>query len=164
MNAIELLRGALQGTEHFTSTLVKDLRDRPLLQPTINGGNHALWLLGHLALTEGSIPQILFGEPNPVAHWAPLFAPGTQPKLDASAYPSFDELLSAFQDLRRKNIKLLDRLTEKDLDRRPANVPPGFEDIMQTIGQTLLVISLHTMFHRGQMADVRRAAGLPPTR
>ena len=30
------------------------------------GGNHPLWALGHLAVIEGGIPQILFGEKNAV--------------------------------------------------------------------------------------------------
>src|SRR5688572_13592990 len=166
MNRIELIRWALQMTDGATAQLVEGLRDVPLTPSTPGGkggdGNHALWSLGHLAVIEGGIPNILLGEPNPVEHWWPLFGTGTQPKADASAYPSFDEVLRTFRDLRAKNLKLLDQIGDAGLDRKPKNVPPGFEDAMTTCGQTLLLIALHNMVHYGQIADARRVAGLKP--
>jgi hypothetical protein len=162
MNRVDLIRWAMQMTEQGTAALVEELRHAPLTQPTSRGGNHPLWVLGHLAFLEGGIPHVLFGEPNPVAHWAPLFASGTQPKTDASAYPSFDELLATYRDLRARNLRLLDEIGDAGLDRVPKHVPPGFEDAMTTAGQTLLLITLHNMVHYGQIADARRVAGLKP--
>src|SRR5690349_10021427 len=72
-----------------------------------NGGNHAMWIVGHLAVIEGDIPAIVFGEQNPVEHWRPLFGIGTQPKNEAGAYPPFDEVLARYRDLRARNLKLL---------------------------------------------------------
>ena len=69
MKAIDLIRWALQMTDESTARLVEDMRDRPLTRPTSRGGNHALWVLGHLAVIEGMIPHTVFGEPNPVQHW-----------------------------------------------------------------------------------------------
>ncbi len=162
MNRIELIRWALQMTDQATARLVQDMREAPLTQPTSRGGNHPLWVLGHLAYIEGSIPHTLLGEENPVEHWAPLFAPGTQPTADPGAYPPFDEVLATYRDLRARNLKLLEGIGEAGLDRVPKNVPPGFEEVMTTFGQTLLLISLHNMVHYGQIADARRAAGRKP--
>ena len=50
----------------------------------------------------------------------------------------------------------------KGLDATPEFIPPGFEDAMKTTGRALLLIALHQMVHYGQLADARRAAGLPP--
>jgi hypothetical protein len=97
-----------------------------------------------------------------VTHWKSLFAAGTQPMTDASAYPSFDEVMSKYRELRAYNLKLLEQIGEDDLDRKPKNVPPGFENMMTSFGQTLLLITLHNMFHSGQLADVRRVAGFKP--
>ena len=44
----------------------------------------------------------------------------------------------------------------------PKKVPPGFEELMTTFGQTLLLLTLHNMVHYGQIADARRVAGLKP--
>jgi uncharacterized damage-inducible protein DinB len=92
----------------------------------------------------------------------PLFAPGTVPKADAAAYPPFDEVLRTYRELRARNLKLLDQVGEAGLDRAPKHVPPGFEGVMQTFGQTLLLITLHNMVHYGQIADARRVAGRKP--
>ena len=162
MKAIDLIRWALQKTDAWATGAAEDLRDVPLLQPTPRGGNHPLWILGHLALVEGSIPHILFGEPNPVERWRPLFDQGTQPTTDASAYPPFEEVLSTYRDLRAKNLARLESIGEAGLDSAPASIPPGFEDEMSTKGHTLLVIALHQMVHVGQLTDVRRASGREP--
>jgi hypothetical protein len=164
MKASDLIRFAMQLTDEGTAALVADMRDAALTQPTDGGrgGNHTLWCLGHLAWIEGGIPKILFGEPNPVEHWAPLFASGTQPRGDASLYPSFDEVLATYRDLRKRNLRLLDELGDDALDRVPKDIPPGFEDAMKTFGHTLLLITLHNMVHYGEIAVARRAAGRKP--
>ena len=60
-----------------------------------------------MAVSAGGIPQILFGEKDPVEHSKPLFAPGTQPMNDASADPAFDEVLGTYHDIRAINLILL---------------------------------------------------------
>ncbi len=163
MNAIDLIRWALKMTGEGTAALVEDMRGAALTQPTSRGGNHPLWCLGHQAYLEAGIPKILFGAPaNPLKHWAPIFAPGTQPTTDAGAYPPFDEVLGAYRDVRAGTLRLLEEIGEAGLDRRPRAVPPGFEDAMRTFGHTLLLLTLHNMVHYGQIADARRAAGRKP--
>ena len=166
MKAIELIRWAMELTDEGTARIVADLRENPLTKNTPGGkagdGNHAIWLLGHLAYIEGSIPRSLFGEPNPVEHWAPLFAAGTQPQADAKVYPSFDEVLTTYRNLRKTNLKRLDEIGEAGLDRVPKNPPPGFEGMMKTFGHTFLLIALHNMVHYGEIADARRVAGYKP--
>lgn len=159
MQASDLIRAALKLADQGMMTLLDDIKDAPLTQPTPKGGNHPLWVLGHIVLVEGSIPQVLFGEPNPVAHWRPLFGPGTEPSTDPGVYPSIDELLRTYRDLRARNLQILDRLDEDDLDRPTVGAPKGLEEILSTFGQTFLVVALHQMNHRGQIADCRRAAG-----
>jgi uncharacterized damage-inducible protein DinB len=166
MRAVDLIRWAMALTEQQTERLVADLRAAPMTRSTPGGkggdGNHAIWTLGHLCVVEGSIPEILLGEPNPVGHWKPLFFIGSQPSDDASLYPTFDELLGTYRRLRAANAALLERLGEAGLDRQPAAVPPGFEDLMKTFGQTILLVALHNMLHLGQVADMRRVVGLKP--
>ena len=166
MQSIELIRWAMELTGGHTAQLAEDLRNSPLTRNTPGGkageGNHAIWLLGHLSFIEGNLASALFGEPNPVERWAPLFAPGTKPEVDANKYPSFDEVLKTFRDLRARNLKLLDEIGDSGLDRVPKSPPPGFEQLMKTFGHTFLLITLHNMMHNGEIADARRVAGFKP--
>lgn len=162
MKAIDLIRHSLRMTDDALVTLVSDLREAPLTQPTSAGGNHPLWILGHLAVVEGSLHEALLGEPNPVESWKPLFGMGTEPTTDAAVYPSFDEVLGRFRELRQETLRLLDEFGDEGLDPPPKVIPSGFEEAMQTRGHAFLLLALHQMVHYGQVADVRRVAGLKP--
>src|SRR5678816_170256 len=102
MKAIDLIRNAMHMCDQATFGLIEDMRDAPLTQPTPRGGNHPLWVLGHITFVEAGVPTILFGEPHPLERWAPLFAPGAEPTKDASAYPPFDEVLRAYREARAR--------------------------------------------------------------
>ncbi len=162
MKTIDTIRATMEMCDQATIGLIEDMRDAPLTQPTPRGGNHPLWVLGHLTFIEANIPAVLYGESNPLAHWAPLFAPGTEPTTDAGAYPPFDEVLRVYRESRARNLKLLDQIGEAGLDRPTKAPPKGLEQALGTVGRTFLTIALHQMNHRGQVADARRAAGRKP--
>jgi hypothetical protein len=170
MKAIDVIRMALQMTDESTAALAADMRDAPLTRPISrdgnSSGNHPLWILGHLAFIEGSIPGILLGPekggPNPVERWAHLFATGTEPKDDPGLYPSFDEVLSALRSQRARTLQLLEEVGDAGLDRVPIAPPPALADAMTTFGQAFMLLALHQMVHYGQVADARRVAGVKP--
>ena len=166
MKAIDSIRWAMQFTDQGLARVVDGLAAAPLTRPTPSAkggdGNHPLWSIGHLCVIEGGLRNIIRGEPNPVGHWWPLFGTGTQPSDDATVYPPFEEVLKQFHASRAYNLKLLEEIGEAGLDAKPINVPPGFENAMSSVGQTFLLIALHTMVHYGQVTDARRAAGLKP--
>jgi|SRR5436190_20807411 len=162
MKALDLIHWSLEFTEAGLTRLVSDMRDKPLTQPTSVGGNHPIWVLGHLAWVEGAIPAILFGEPNPVEHWKPIFGGGSTPTTNAADYPSFDEVLQTYLDLRAKNIRRLEEIGEAGLDAAPKNVPEPFKDVMTSVGKTYLLLALHQNVHYGEVCDARRVAGLKP--
>lgn len=162
MKTIDLIRGALTMGDKVTSKFADDLRDAPLTRVVTPHGNHPLWIMGHLAFIEGAISQVMFGESNPAGAWEPLFGMGSTPTDNAADYPSYDEVLKTYRDLREKNVAKLEEVGEDGLDAAPKAVPPGFENEMRTIGQTYLTIAMHQMLHAGQLTDVRRAAGRKP--
>jgi uncharacterized damage-inducible protein DinB len=162
MKAIDLIRAAMQRCERATMQLIEDMRDAPLTQPTPRGGNHPLWVLGHLTFIEAGLPRILFGEPHPLERWAPIFAPGIEPSMDPSAYPPFDEVLKAYHTARARNLQILEQLGDAGLDQPTKSPPAGLEQAMRTAGETFLLMAMHQMNHRGQVADARRAAGRKP--
>ena len=161
MKAIDAVRAALRMND-ISMRFIEDMRDAPLTQPMSAGGNHPLWVLGHLAHSEAAFRQGMVGEPNPLEHWTPLFGGGSVPKADASLYPTFDEVHRAYREQRAASLKLLDEIGDAGLGQRPTNPPPGLEDVFDTVGATFLLMTQHHWFHCGQVADARRAAGRKP--
>ena len=116
-------------------------------------------MLGHLAFVEGLTYEILSDTENPAGDWAPLFAADTIPTADASKYPSLAEVRERYVGLRQRNLKLLDSLSEADLDKPTLKQPKRVEKHFATYGKALLTLALHQMTHRGQITDAIRSAG-----
>jgi hypothetical protein len=127
--------------------------------PTPNGGCHPLWVLGHLTLVEGMIPAALFAEENPAAEWQQYFGENSEAIADARAYPPFAQVREKYLQLRERNLKILESLTEADLDKPTKAPPKGREREFATYGQSFLVLALHQTMYRGNLTDARRAAG-----
>jgi uncharacterized damage-inducible protein DinB len=163
MKTTDFIRMAMERSANTALALVEDMRDAPLTFPTAQGGNHPLWILGHIAVAEGKVIQeIMLGGTNPLAHWMGLFGFGSQPVAEAARYPSFDQVLQSFQEVRAQSLQALDSLTDNDLEKPSKACPPQFKPFVGTIGQCLQQIILHPMYHAGQASDARRMAGRKP--
>ena len=138
------------------------MNDAPFVQPGSFGGNHAMWILGHVTVAEGRLHKILFGSPNPAEHWKPLFDWGSEPKADPSAYPPFDEVLQTYRRLRAKTLAFLDEIGEQGLDQPTKIAPPGLEAAFATVGTAVMTVAMHQTFHSGEAAVARRASGQRP--
>jgi hypothetical protein len=159
MQTKEAILYALTLSDRAVLSVIDEMGDAPTTFPTPNGGCHPLWVLGHLALVEGSIPAVLFGKPNPAAEWQPIFGDKSQPVSDRAAYPSFAEVRAKYAQLRESNLKLLESFSEADLDKRTEAPPKGREKEFDTYGRSFLTLALHQMLHRAHVTDARRAAG-----
>jgi hypothetical protein len=165
MKTVDFIRLSLDASARATLMLIEDMKDQPLTFPTPKGGNHPLWVLGHLAWVEGNvIQQIMLGRPNPVADWTSLFGIGTEVSAEASRYPAFAEVDKAFQNVRAATLKALEPLGDADLDQPSKGCPPEFKEFLGTYAGCFRVVIFNTMHHRGQVADARRAAGRKPLR
>jgi hypothetical protein len=152
---------AIRTTLKFSDMGIKYLAtmaDAPLLRPGPWGGNHAMWIAGHLAVVEGRLQQILHGGPNPGHHWTPLFVWGSEPTDDPAAYPPFDEVLAKFQELRAQTHAFLDEFGDAGLDRPTKCQPPGFTGF-ETAGAAITIIAGHAIGHLGGLTVCRAAAG-----
>ena len=96
MKALDAIRTVLMFSDKGMKYL-GEMSDAPLLRPGPWGGNHAMWIAGHLTVVEGRLHQMLHGTPNPVHHWKPLFDWGSEPVDDLAAYPPFEEVLRTFK-------------------------------------------------------------------
>jgi hypothetical protein len=157
MKAIDAIRTTLRFSDMGIKYLAT-MADAPLLRPGPWGGNHAMWIAGHLAVVEGRLQQVLHGGPNPVHHWKPLFDWGSEPVDDPAAYPSFEEVLGRFGELRGRTHAFLDEFGDAGLDRPTKSQPPGF-DGFETAGAAITIIAGHAIGHLGGLTVVRAAAG-----
>ena len=163
MNTIEFIKMGLEVSKNLTLGLIDDMKDAPLTQPTSNGGNHPLWILGHLAYSEANVVHhIISGNENPLIGWKDIFGGGSEPVADANHYPSFDELRQKFEEVRAHTLKVLSTLSADDLDAPSKNCPPEREGFFGTVGQCFAVLILHPAMHRGQVADARRMVSREP--
>ena len=158
MHTKDAIAFALTVSNRAVLSVIDDMSAAPTTFPTPNGGCHPLWVLGHLALIEGSIPAILTGEPNPVDDWRRYFGQDTEPVADPAAYPPFAEVRDTYVRLRERNMALLASLSDADLDKPSAAPPKEREREFATYGSSFLVLALHQMLHRSHVTDARRAA------
>jgi len=132
------------------------------LHPT---SNHVLWTLGHLACTyawfattidakaaEGSGPHCLpeaFGK---------QFGMGSKPSGDASVYPPLAEMRRKYDESFAAYLKMVEGLTEADAWGPCASDTGGFASSKLDAAYKC---AWHDGWHLGQIADLRRALGLP---
>ena len=159
MQTKETIQFALNVSNGAVLSVIDKMGDAPTTFPTPNGGCHPLWVLGHLTIVEGMVPEVLFGDKNPVAEWQKYFGENSEPIDDLSAYPPFAEVRAKYAELRQRNLKILDSLSEEELDRPTKAPPKGREQEFATFGRSFLVLALHQTMHRGNVTDARRAAG-----
>lgn len=159
MNTLDFIRTQMEMSKSWVMGLAADIQDAPLTLPTSNGGNHPLWIVGHLAYSEANIISVLAqGKENPLLEWKDLFGKDSQPVNDASHYPSYPDVLARFETVRADTLAYLDTLSEEDLNK-PSNAAEEMQGYFGTIGKCLAVLTTHLAFHGGQIADARRAAG-----
>ncbi len=160
MKAIDLIRFQIEMSYNMTAGLLADMLDAPMTFPTPNGGNHPIWVAGHLAYSEANLVYHIIGnETNPLIDWKSLFGGGSQPTDDAESYPPLGDLLAKWEEVRAHTLQVLDSLSDADLDKPSANPPEGREDFFGTVGKVFSMIGSHPLMHRGQVSDSRRAAG-----
>lgn len=163
MKTIDYIKMGIETSMNITIGLIDDMKDAPLTQPTSKGGNHPLWVLGHLAYSEANIVNhIILGNENPLIGWKEMFGSSSEPVAEADRYLPWDEVRQKFDEVRTHTSSVLESLSDDDLDQPSKNCPPGRENFMGTVGQCLLVLALHPAMHRGQVADARRMAGRKP--
>ncbi len=163
MQTIDFIRTGLETSRNLTLSLIDDMRDAPFTQPTAKGGNHPLWVLGHLTFVEAALVEnVMLGNDNPLSEWQEFFAQSTQPSVEADRYPSWDDVRQKSDEVRARTLSVLSEFSDADLNNPSKNCPPGREQMLGTLASCLLVLTLHPAMHRGQVADARRMLGREP--
>ena len=162
MKTREFIQLSLTMSKNWTTQLLESMKTEPLTQPTSQGGNHPLWVVGHLVHAESFLlDECMQGKSHRFPEFQELFGVGTEPQSDATKYPGIDQLLSSYDDVRNDTLAYLDSLSEEDLDKK-SHAPEEMADFFGTIAKCFSALVVHTSFHAGQVADARRAAGHEP--
>jgi hypothetical protein len=152
--AIEVLKF----TRAMTDKLYQDFPEGKLTHQPSPTDNHALWVLGHLAITDAWYCGMVgaSGASMPDGYEA-LFGMGSKPVSDASKYPKLSEVRKVYEANRAAMLDWLQKASATELGASLAEKTGGF---MSDPLDGALKLSWHEGWHGGQVASVRKALGL----
>jgi hypothetical protein len=153
LNALTYIRGML-------NDMLDDLDDGQMLHQPTPGCNHALWIIGHLALCDDQYRSRMGGGPGRTPEdWAELFGFGSQPLPHATDYPPIAQVRTALADCRRD---LLHWLGGKDAAALQEELPTRWRAFAPTYAALPASVAAHEALHVGQLTVVRKSLGVIP--
>lgn len=150
--------GFVRWTRVITLQLLNDWPADKWTFQRFPGDNHALWVMGHLAVTDAWIASEagVAGAAVPEAYHK-LFGMGSKPSANAADYPSADEVRSVFSEVRGKLLAWYESAGDAQLSASLKEKTGGFaNDVLDAFNK----IAWHEGWHSGQVATLRRALGL----
>jgi len=128
--------------------------EESLRQPAPHS-NHAVWIFGHMIRCRASVLKFIGREGEFERTWLPLFNRGEKLR-EASAYPSWQELLEAWNEVTPILHKALDEISPELLDRpSPEGVPSADKKISGLIN----FFAYHEAYHAGQLGYITKWLG-----
>ncbi|HEY7089811.1 MAG TPA: DinB family protein [Tepidisphaeraceae bacterium] len=160
MQCKQLIRTGLTQSDTIVQGYLQDLTDGELLARPCKDANHIAWQLGHLIKAEH-----YFGERVSPGSMRPLpvgfgdqYNKQTCASDDGGKFLNKAQYLELMKQVRADTLKLVDKLSDSDLDKPVDKVPP----FIKTAGEALLFNGSHWLMHAGQWAVTRRTLGRPP--
>jgi len=157
----EVLADQLKRTREWTLMLVADLTGDEWTFQSSAGGQHALWLCGHMTTAqEYLIFQVCLTDPKLDASFRDHFPIGTAIKSKAEySWPAPAEVLAKMaeiQELTENAVRPMeDALLDEPAFGRDGSKHPHFDTKLSAVGHAVR----HEAFHAGQIASLRKAMG-----
>jgi hypothetical protein len=123
------------------------------------GANHALWIVGHLALVDNNVLGKFFDKMIETPIYKEKFGRQSQPSPKAADYPAPEEVVEFFRERRRTLLASIEQFPASDFDN---SVPPGLPPFVENAGQMFAFVATHEALHSGQLSMSRRSLGHPP--
>ena len=140
--------------EPFLYQALNGLTEDELRRAPSDRNNNMLWVAGHIAQTRATVLSFL-GDPVDTG-WGKRFDRGAA-LVDASQYPTADEIERVMRDVSPRLNAKLTSLTD-DVLTRPASIQvPG----TTTLSDELAFFALHESYHVGQLSFIRKSPGYP---
>ena len=161
MNTKDLIRQTIATTDSVWQGYLSDLSDSDLLHRPVDGANHINWQLGHLIVAEHNLcdPVAPGAMPALPEGFAAKYGKDTADSDDARSFESKESLLAVQAEQRAGLLKILDGLSDEDLDK-PG--PEAMRSFFPNFASLILSADFHWMMHAGQWAITRRSLGKPP--
>jgi len=151
---------SLEFARQATLKLLEGLPEQGFTHQPVAGGNHVLWVLGHLAATDDFfLTRLANRESGLPQQWGALFGMGSTPTSDAAAYPSREEVLQRLAERREALVQWFRSLSDADLAR---TLPDDFSEFAPDYASLPTRIAWHEGLHAGQISTVRKSLGLKP--
>ena len=152
--------GALAFSRKVTLGLLEDIPEDKLTHQPTPGANHAIWIMGHIALTDQFFLSNVGQRPvTNLDAWKDLFFMGSRPRADLSDYPPPAEIRCCLEASREELIAWF-----KSLDRVQLTtpLPKGFEGFGPLHANLMTSTAVHEGLHAGQLTVVRKGLGIAP--
>ncbi len=149
-----------QGSRLLIEKFTADLTDAEYYAVPVPGGNHAAWILGHIAATEDYLTNKLAGQTlrlAPEIHT--LFNGRSTCRPDAGLYPKRDEIDRMFKEVRAASMQILEQFDDRRWSEpSPEGVPQA---LAPTVGAAWALSGTHPFWHIGQLTVNRTALHKP---
>jgi len=157
---VELAVAQLSGSRKFLLGLVETLEDSQLTTRVGGVGNHAIWVLGHIAFADDLFVSEFRGEASslPEGH-VEQFGQGSVPSGKSTDYPSRDEMLKRLADAREHLIEWVKTLEgDAAWQEAPESIKPLTPDAISAA----FTLTQHEFLHAGQLTTIRSSLGMKP--
>lgn len=160
MNAKEHAVTVLNFARDQTNQLLEDIPQDKFLHQPVEGGNHALWVVGHLAVSDDFLAGLYDGgAPKLPEAYDKLFGMGSKPTNDAAAYPPLAEVRQHLAATRKRVLAAVQAADDATLN---SPLPDEIEGFASDRLAALFNIAWHEGLHTGQIAVIRRSLGIAP--
>lgn len=151
---------ALGFARQVTLGLLEGIPEDKLFHQLTPGGNHAVWVTGHLTVTDDVfLTDVARREAKCSEAWHKLFGIGSGPTDNPDDYPPTPELRQHL-DLRRE--ELIGWFRSLDAATLAAPLPEALETVAKTYGASISTLAVHEGLHAGQLTMIRRSLGMGP--
>ncbi len=160
LSAFEIGKTTLDLARSSTLKLIEDIpQDKLTFQP-IPKTNHALWILGHCAVSDEHFPKAMGADGGAALDpsWGELFGMGSTPVDDPGKYPSLDEITGGMERAREA---LLEWFGSMDETKLLSPLPDDWKTFGPNFAGLMNTIAWHEGIHTGQLSAIRRALDLP---
>lgn len=161
MDAKKAIKAMLKSADSVWKGYVEDLKNEELFVRPVPGCNHMGWQLGHLIQSEHEMMSALApGKMPPLPPgFAGKYTKDTAGIDDPKQFHTKDVYLKAAADQRTAALKVLDALTDADLDKE---APEAVRSYAPKVVDLFNLHGVHWLMHAGQWAVIRRKLGKPP--
>ncbi len=158
MNVKDAARTAMTIGDFMVESYLGDITPQEMMERPSPAANHVAWQLGHLISAEkrlveaaapGSMPELPAG-------FAERHTKDTAASNNPADFLSKDEYLKLAKTVRAGTLKVLDGLSDADLDKPISGRVPPF---VKRAGDCFVTVGTHWAMHSGQWVALRRKLG-----